>query len=403
MSKDILTHLSLFSGIGGIDIAAEDAGFVTVGQCEMDKYATKVLIEHWPDVPKWRDIRELTAKSFYEKTGMRTVDLISGGFPCQPFSVAGKQAGKKDERYLWPEMLRVIRELAPRWVVGENVPGILRIAADDICKSLERENYDIGIFDYEAASVGALHRRERIFFVANSRSASSDTLCGLRKIQSENREQRQTSEFRQSSEIPADVADSNKRTGRSGDESVTGKTEQLELGSNGSDQRGVMADTGQQSARSAVIGFSDRQKDCGETRIGSKERNGFADSGQDVSDSDLQRCEEQRLTIADETQPISELRCEIISHPDNGSGIMRRNGELSTITEAQRTGSDIRRGTPEYVTRKWWSVEPNVGRVAHGIPHRVDRLKCLGNAVVPQQIYPILMAIAAIEKGEQLC
>jgi len=364
MSKNMLTHLSLFSGIGGIDLAAEDAGFVTVGQCEMDKYATKVLTKHWPDVPRWRDIRDLTAKNFYEKTGLRTVDLISGGFPCQPFSVAGKQAGKKDERYLWPEMLRVIRELAPRWVVGENVPGILRIAADDVCKSLERENYDIGIFDYEAAAVGALHRRERIFFVANSRSASSDTLCGLRKIQSENREQRQTSEFRQSSEIPADVADSNKRTGRSGDESVTGKTEQLELGSNGSGQRGAMAN-----------------------------------AGENVADPQSERC-----TYGDDSANEREADREVDAFAN--ASILCGEQTFSDTSGEQREWCgtfEQQAGHTEFADGNWWSVEPNVGRVAHGIPHRVDRLKCLGNAVVPQQIYPILMAIAAIEKGEHLC
>ncbi len=164
----MLTHLSLFSGIGGLDIAAEMAGFKTVGQCEWAEYQTKVLEKHWPDVPRWRDIRTLTGNSFYERTGLRTVDIISGGFPCQPFSVAGKRKSENDDRFLWPEMLRVIRELRPTWVIGENVPGIINLALDQVLTDLENEGYEAQAFIIPACGVDAPHRRDRVAIVAYS-------------------------------------------------------------------------------------------------------------------------------------------------------------------------------------------------------------------------------------------
>lgn len=167
-----MTHLSLFTGIGGIDLAAEWAGFETVGQCEFVDFPTKVLEKHWPDVPRWRDIRNVTKESFKEYTGKETVDLISGGFPCQPHSVIGNQKGEDDERHLWPEFCRVVRELKPRFVFGENVQGILSTIYDTVCTDLENEGYEVRTFNLPAYAVKAPHERYRVFIVGIDESQS---------------------------------------------------------------------------------------------------------------------------------------------------------------------------------------------------------------------------------------
>lgn len=170
----MLTHLSLFSGIGGLDLAAEAAGFTTVGQCEWADFPTKVLEKHWPDVPRWRDIHGLSAVEFIRRTGRENITVISGGFPCQPHSVAGKRKASGDERDLWPEMRRVIGEIKPRWVVAENVPGLLssengrffaRVLAD-----FAALGFDVGWGITSAAAVGAIHRRERLAIIAHANS-----------------------------------------------------------------------------------------------------------------------------------------------------------------------------------------------------------------------------------------
>jgi DNA-cytosine methyltransferase len=159
-----LTHFSLFTGIGGIDLSAEWAGFTTVGQCEWADYPTKILEKHWPDVPRWRDIHSVTAEDFYKRTGLRTVDLLSGGFPCQDLSVAGKQEGLGGARSgLWFEMLRIISELRPRWVIAENVRGAVNLALDTVKMGMEGEGYQVWPFVLPASAFGAPHRRERLF------------------------------------------------------------------------------------------------------------------------------------------------------------------------------------------------------------------------------------------------
>lgn len=160
-----MNHLSLFSGIGGLDLAAEWAGMTTVAFCERDSFCQKVLAKHWPNIPIFDDIHTLTADALSER-GIDQIDIVSGGFPCQPFSLAGERRGHEDTRYLWPQMLRIITEARPRWVVGENVTGIIDLALDDVLASLEAKGYETQAIVFPACAVGAQHNRQRVFIIA---------------------------------------------------------------------------------------------------------------------------------------------------------------------------------------------------------------------------------------------
>ncbi len=353
MESKELTHLSLFSGIGGIDLAATWAGFRTVAFVENNAYCQKVLKKHWPDVPILEDIFNVTKETLADAQGKRInginrnyretaaenragndqsngrniqrstntatiepITLITGGFPCQPFSVAGKRRGKEDDRYLWPEMLRVIREVKPKYVVAENVAGLLRMGFDDCISDLERAGFTTESFIIPACAVNAPHRRDRIFIVGHS--SEQGLQDGGRTSVGQSRRKKPESE-RPSGTLTGlqDVADTTSDRGKAG---VSGQ----EQGKEGK-------------------------------------------SGKSVNNC--------------ETNPES---------PEQG-------------LQRQRTEYGLREDSGTSKTRwdSWWTTEPELGRVAHGIPHRVDRLRALGNPVVPQQIYPILKAIADIERFAQ--
>ncbi len=175
-SMEKLRTLDLFSGIGGFSLGLDSTGyFETVAFCEIEEFPCKVLNKHWPNVPIYNDVRELS----YEKlqadgliSGGRGIDVICGGYPCQPFSVAGLQKGEEDPRHLWPEYFRLVRELRPSYVIGENVGGHIRLGLDSVLEDLDSENYTVRCFSVEAASLGAPHRRERIFWIAENMADS---------------------------------------------------------------------------------------------------------------------------------------------------------------------------------------------------------------------------------------
>ena len=163
----MLTHASLFSGIGGFDLAAEWAGWENIFHCEWNEFGQKVLAHHFPNSKSYHDI---TKTDFSIHKG--TIDVLTGGFPCQPYSSAGKRLGKADERHLFPHMLRAVKEIKPRWVIGENVRGLVSwndgLVFNEVYNDLESEGYEVQSFLIPAASVNAPHQRYRIWFVAYS-------------------------------------------------------------------------------------------------------------------------------------------------------------------------------------------------------------------------------------------
>jgi DNA (cytosine-5)-methyltransferase 1 len=163
-----MKHLDLFAGIGGFSLAARWAGIETVAFCEIDENCHKVLNKHWPELPIHKDIKTLNGGDY------EGIDIITGGYPCQPFSTAGHQKGEKDPRHLWPQMLRVIKQSRPTWVITENVAGHVSMGLDKVIHDLETQGYAARALVIPACSVGARHKRNRVWIIAYSKSDRRD-------------------------------------------------------------------------------------------------------------------------------------------------------------------------------------------------------------------------------------
>jgi len=369
--------LDLFSGIGGFSLGLERAGMETIAFCEFDKKAQLVLKKHWPDVPIYDDVRKLNYEQLKEdgilgdskcqrrqgrglhdkdilQTSPRgkantlsttserrkatgktndekqpsTIDLICGGFPCQPFSVAGKRQGDQDDRHLWPEYFRLIQEIRPRWVIGENVAGLINMGLDQVLSDLESAGYSCQTLVIPACAVNSPHRRDRVWIVANTKSfghrGGQGQECGNDKWEIQQNEQ--------------------------------------EWGSLGGETEGCCGGT-KAIPYSKSTGAGDNQRGI----RGLSKRCRSREEG--VGQADVAYSKNQRTQRGEEAG-------------DYGTDRAQSNDQLS-------------RGCGD--GDGWWAVEPGMGRVANGIPYRVDRLKQLGNAVVPQVVEQIGRAIMGIE------
>ena len=302
--------------VGGFDLAAEWMGWENVFQVEWDSYCQKVLTKNFPNVKRYGDIKEFDGTKY-----RGFIDIISGGFPCQPFSNAGKRKGTEDDRYLWPEMLRIIGEAKPPFIVGENVAGLISMENGKTLKriftDLENEGYQTESFIIPACAVGAWHRRDRIWIVAYNNSVRCDN----------------------------------------------GKYS-LEKGSKG--------------------------------RCESLHRNEGLDKT--ISDSQGKRINginrDNRITETENgewtNESISNSKDATNGHDKYREKYIRGNQLGNEIEE--RT---LRRSYK--INGRQWEVEPSVGRVADGVSGRVDRLKGLGNSIVPQVAYQIFKAIEEYE------
>lgn len=353
-----LTHLSLFSGIGGIDLAAEWAGFESIAMVERDKYCQKILAKNFPNTKIHDDVTTFNATEYRGK-----IDLLSGGFPCQPHSLAGQRKASADERDLWDEVVRIIRNTQPRWFLGENVRGLLSSESGKffgrILNDLESLGYRVGWCLYGAKDIGAVHRRERVFIVAYSASEQ----CNGDKSRFGKFTQPSTSKSR-GSDFKTDAADTDSIR-----QSQFHKTEEGEQpGTRWSPCCGIEGHDSSISEQYAADTESIRWNNGSNYR-----RAGCICAGSDgiIYENSKNRGERR-------SQPT----CDNYAKYENIWGGDWRTWDVEPVIYEAET-------------------ESRVCRAHDGIPSRVDRLRALGNAVVPQQVYPILAEIANALRDEK--
>ena len=395
-----LKLLDLFSGIGGFSLGLESTGFFeTIGFVEKDKFCQKVLKKHWSNINIEEDIRNVKGEKY-------AADIITGGFPCQPFSVAGKRKSTADDRYLWDEMLRVIREVKPRWVIGENVEGIVNInegmVLRQVLNDLENEGFKSQCIIIPASGIGAWHQRKRIWIVANN-------------ISNSNKRNVQTGCERQWG-----ICEENKRKGTSNN--ATSVCETLSnTNSNGSyrsqgnatkqssnEQKDRLSFGDDKDVSNSNTGFSIRENE--EIQTG---RNTINSSSKDVSNSDSIRygrwssegCTDREWSFLQREQEGCKVGSEVKGcdrNVSNTSGERSQGCGIQHNLEGEQRSEEFAAKTSFERQQTWWEIESELCGVPNGVSYELDkdrsnRIKALGNSIVPQIARQIGLSIMEAE------
>ncbi len=369
-----LRVLDLFSGIGGFSLGLErTGGFETAAFCEYEDFPRKVLAKHWPDVPCFPDVRKLKGQDIDGP-----IDVICGGYPCQPFSTAGQRRGQKDDRHLWPEFNRLVAELRPAWVIGENVAGHISMGIDDVLSDLEGQGYACRTFVVPACATDAPHRRDRVWTVANAAKLQRD-----------------------GSEPNRDAgAKNNGKSGRSGGENDVANADSERLQRYGRPRKtggagGQWQGNARKISSEKTIGNANGKLayELSSEGDNAEARQPGGKHGEEWSLANAKRIGQSRQ--GEHGQPGN--RAAEGKGQANHVEPKRQHGKRSIKSELGGMANGLPAGMDGHCR---WPDEPKIGRVAKDVKNRTGRLKALGNAVVPQIPEMIGRAILQAEDEE---
>ena len=405
-----MNHLDMCSGIGGWAIAFRELGINTVAFCEIDKYPQQVLQKNFPDIPIFNDLKELTYEDIKERTRVDSIDLITCSYPCQPFSVAGKQKGEEDPRHLWPDTFRIVQECRPTWFVGENVGGHIKLGLDTVLEDLASEGYDTRTFIIPASSIGAWHKRERIWIIGHREdveNANSRGRCRQEGVGKDNSKRvsgkKQNSNTNQTDE---------RCTSR---ESTISKSQDVCY----SEHNGPLATKKSRKHQEIARGTSQGQNQAEQSEGTSRPRN-----HENVSDTESLRsgrrggeeCRSPQWQFLQEEQEGCEIRGEVEGRSTSSGedvsdtdieGLERRiPGRQNQEREGELGHAGRSSSTHLQQRENWWQTESEFCGVPHGVSYgldkgRVGRIKGLGNAIVPQIAWFIGNAIVSAQNAQE--